>query len=94
MMFQFIGEALGTSRAFHSLGRPRHVPILVLAACFLWATDIACRRRSTGVAAHGIGTARIPAANELGGTFAGLGMGLRGILTSAFLPMLARLIWR
>ena len=52
------------------------------------------RGLATGVAAHGIGTARIFAANELGGAFASLGMGLCGILTSAFLPLLAWLVWR
>jgi predicted murein hydrolase (TIGR00659 family) len=69
----------------------------IAATSLLDVVRIKCWRArglATGVAAHGIGTARILAANELGGAFAGLGMGLCGILTSVFLPLIAWLVWR
>ena len=54
--------------------------------------DFAARGFAAGVAAHGIGTARAFQVNELAGTFAGLAMGLNGILTALLVPLLARLI--
>ena len=53
--------------------------------------DYAARGFAAGVAAHGIGTARAFQVNELAGTFAGLAMGLNGILTALLVPLLARL---
>jgi putative effector of murein hydrolase len=41
-----------------------------------------------GVASHGIGTARALQISEEAGAFAGLGMGLNGILTSFVLPII------
>ncbi len=53
--------------------------------------DYAARGFAAGVGAHGIGTARAFQVNELAGTFAGLAMGLNGILTALLVPLLARL---
>ena len=47
---------------------------------------------AAGVGAHGIGTARAFQVNELAGTFAGLAMGLNGILTALIVPLLAHII--
>jgi predicted murein hydrolase (TIGR00659 family) len=51
--------------------------------------DPAARGFATGVAAHGIGTARAFQVSEETGAFAGLGMGLNAILTAFALPALA-----
>ena len=56
--------------------------------------DYAARGFAAGVAAHGIGTARAFQVNELAGTFAGLAMGLNGILTALIVPLLAALFIR
>jgi putative effector of murein hydrolase len=44
-----------------------------------------------GIASHGIGTARALQINEVAGAFAGLGMGLNGVLTAILLPAIFRL---
>ncbi|MBR0937412.1 LrgB family protein [Bradyrhizobium jicamae] len=44
-----------------------------------------------GIASHGIGTARALQINEVAGAFAGLGMGLNGVLTAFLLPIICRL---
>lgn len=44
-----------------------------------------------GVVAHGIGTARAMQVSPRDGAFAGLGMGLAGLLTAVFLPLAFRL---
>ena len=44
-----------------------------------------------GIAAHGIGTARAFSVNDEAGRFAGLAMGLHGILGALLIPLLARL---
>ncbi len=54
--------------------------------------DYAARGFAAGVAAHGIGTARAFQVNELAGTFAGLAMGLNGILTALIVPLLAHFV--
>ncbi len=54
--------------------------------------DFAARGFAAGVGAHGIGTARAFQVNELAGTFAGLAMGLNGILTALIVPLLAHII--
>lgn len=41
-----------------------------------------------GIASHGIGTARALQINEVAGAFAGLGMGLNGVLTAILLPLI------
>ena len=47
------------------------------------------RGLATGVAAHGIGTAQMLATNETAGAFAGLAIGLTGLLTAIVLPVFA-----
>lgn len=54
--------------------------------------DFAARGFAAGVGAHGIGTARAFQVNELAGTFAGLAMGLNGVLTALIVPLLALLL--
>ena len=44
-----------------------------------------------GIAAHGIGTARAFSVNEEAGRYAGLAMGLHGILGAVLIPLLVRL---
>lgn len=44
-----------------------------------------------GLASHGIGTARALQIDEEAGAFAGLAMGLNGLLTSVLVPLIARL---
>ncbi len=51
--------------------------------------DYSVRGFATGVAAHGIGTARAFQVNEEAGAFAALGMGLNGVLTAILVPVLA-----
>jgi putative effector of murein hydrolase len=47
-----------------------------------------------GVASHGIGTARAFQVNPEMGAFAGLGMGLNGVLTAVLAPWLVPLALR
>ena len=44
---------------------------------------------ATGIAAHGIGTARVFQLSETAGAFAGLAMGLNGLLTAVLVPLIA-----
>ena len=53
--------------------------------------DHPVRGFAVGVAAHGIGTARAFQVSETMGAFAGLAMGLNGLLTAFLFPFLARL---
>lgn len=53
--------------------------------------DPAVRGFAVGVAAHGIGTARAFQVSEKMGAFAGLAMGLNGMLTAFLFPLLLRL---
>jgi len=55
--------------------------------------DHAVRGFATGVAAHGIGTARAFQVSEEAGAFAGLGMGLNGMLTALLVPLALWLAW-
>ncbi len=50
--------------------------------------DARARGLATGIAAHGIGTARMLALDAEAGAFAGLAMGLSGILVSVLIPTL------
>jgi predicted murein hydrolase (TIGR00659 family) len=52
--------------------------------------DWRARGFATGVAAHGIGTARAFQVNETAGAFAGVGMGLNAVLTALLAPWLIR----
>jgi predicted murein hydrolase (TIGR00659 family) len=56
---------------------------------FLRIRDWRARGLATGIAAHGIGTARAFQVNETAGGFAGLGMALNAVLTALIAPLLA-----
>ncbi|CAH0439815.1 LrgB family protein [Ralstonia pseudosolanacearum] len=51
--------------------------------------EYSVRGFATGIAAHGIGTARAFQVSPEAGAFAALGMGLNGILTAVMVPLLA-----
>lgn len=53
--------------------------------------DWRARGFATGVAAHGIGTARAFQVNPTAGAFAGLGMGMNAVLTAFLAPLALRL---
>ncbi|MGV8893939.1 MAG: LrgB family protein [Burkholderiaceae bacterium] len=55
-------------------------------------TDASTCGFALGVTAHGIGTARAFQVSEQMGAFAGLAMGLSGILTAIFLPLALKLL--
>jgi predicted murein hydrolase (TIGR00659 family) len=96
--------AMALSQQFGGL--PDLTAILVIATGIIGATfatslldllGIKCWRArglATGVAAHGIGTARIVATSELGGAFATLGLGLCAVATAALMPIIDWLFWR
>jgi predicted murein hydrolase (TIGR00659 family) len=50
--------------------------------------DWRVRGFAAGLAAHGIGTARAFQVNQLAGTFAGIAMGLNGLITALLAPLL------
>lgn len=50
--------------------------------------DYAARGFSVGLASHGIGTARAFVVDEVAGTFAGIAMGLNGVVTSLIVPLM------
>ena len=53
--------------------------------------DWRARGFATGVASHGIGTARAFQVNPVAGAFAGLGMALNAILTAILAPLVLSL---
>jgi predicted murein hydrolase (TIGR00659 family) len=53
--------------------------------------DYAARGFAVGIAAHGIGTARAFQVDPVAGTFAGLAMGLNGVVTAVLAPFIATL---
>ena len=85
-------------------GLPALTAVLVIATGVLgalWAPEVAgligvrCPRAqglAAGVAGHGIATARMLALDETAGAFAGLAMGLCGLLTAVMLPYAFRLL--
>jgi predicted murein hydrolase (TIGR00659 family) len=70
------------------LGAVLATPILNL----IGVRDWRARGFATGVAAHGIGTARAFQVNQLAGVFAAIGMGMNGIATSLIVPLAASLL--
>ena len=54
--------------------------------------DEAARGLALGLAAHGFGTAQAFTIGPLAGAFAGLGLGLAGLVTALFSPLLAPLL--
>ncbi|HEX9572965.1 MAG TPA: LrgB family protein [Myxococcales bacterium] len=71
------------------LGAVMATPLLNL----LGVRDWRGRGLAAGVAAHGLGTARAFQVNPLAGTFAGIALGLNGLVTAVLVPLLAQL-WR
>ncbi len=55
--------------------------------------NMQARGFATGVAAHGIGTARAFQINETAGVFSGIGMGLNAILTAFLAPLVVGLLF-
>lgn len=53
-------------------------------------TDWRARGFAAGVTSHGIGTARAFQVNPVAGTFAGIAMGLNGLLTALLVPLILR----
>jgi predicted murein hydrolase (TIGR00659 family) len=51
-------------------------------------TDMRARGLAAGVAMHGLGTARMLTIDETAGAFAGLAIGVNGVVTSLFLPVM------
>jgi putative effector of murein hydrolase len=51
-------------------------------------TDYRARGFAVGVASHGIGTARAFQVDPVAGTFAGIAMGLNGLVTALLAPLL------
>jgi len=90
-----ISESLG--------GQPTLTAVLVLLTGIIGAVvatpllnalgirDWRARGFATGVAAHGIGTARAFQVHETAGAFAGIGMGLNAVLTALIAPAILRL---
>jgi len=56
-------------------------------------TDWRARGFATGVAAHGIGTARAFQVNDTAGAFSGIGMGFNALLTALLAPWVASLLF-
>jgi predicted murein hydrolase (TIGR00659 family) len=61
---------------------------------FLGVGDFRARGFAAGLAAHGIGTARAFQVSAVAGAFAGIALGLNGLLTSVVVPLLMPLIAR
>lgn len=54
--------------------------------------NYAARGFAAGLAAHGLGTARAFQVNPLAGTFAGIALGLNGLLTAMLVPILLQFL--
>lgn len=93
--------AIGISE--HLGGEPTLTAVLVLLTGIIGAiavtpmlnllglTDWRARGFATGVAAHGVGTARAFQVHETAGAFAGIGMGLNAVLTALIAPAVLHL---
>ncbi|MEM9393654.1 MAG: LrgB family protein [Pseudomonadota bacterium] len=95
--------ALGISEAIGGL--PTLTAVLVILTGIIGAVfvtpllnllrirDWRARGFATGVAAHGIGTARAFQVNETAGAFAGIGMGVNAVLTAILAPVIISLVF-
>lgn len=95
--------ALGISEAIGGL--PTLTAVLVILTGIIGAVfvtpllnllrirDWRARGFATGVAAHGIGTARAFQVNETAGAFAGIGMGVNAVLTAILAPLIIALFF-
>jgi putative effector of murein hydrolase len=52
--------------------------------------NYAARGFAAGLASHGIGTARAFQVSPLAGTFAGIALGLNGLLTALLVPVMVK----
>jgi len=95
--------AMGVSREIG--GEPSLTATLVIATGIIGAimvtplmnalglTDYRARGFAAGVASHGIGTARAFQVDPVAGAFAGIALGLNGLLTALIVPPLVRWLW-
>lgn len=95
--------AMGVSREIG--GEPALTATLVIATGILGAVmvtplmnalglkDYRARGFAAGVASHGIGTARAFQVDPVAGAFAGIALGLNGLLTALIVPPLVRWLW-
>ena len=95
--------AMGISREIG--GEPSLTATLVIATGILGAVmvtplmnilglkDYRARGFAAGVASHGIGTARAFQVDPVAGVFAGIALGLNGLLTALIVPALVRWLW-
>jgi predicted murein hydrolase (TIGR00659 family) len=95
--------AMGISREIG--GEPALTATLVIATGILGAVmvtplmnalglrDYRARGFAAGVASHGIGTARAFQVDPVAGAFAGIALGLNGLLTALIVPPLVRWLW-
>lgn len=86
-------------------GLPSLTAVLVISTGILGATlargilnllridDHGTRGFALGVTAHGIGTARAFQVSTEMGAFAGLAMGISGVLTALVLPLMLKMLW-
>lgn len=93
--------AMGVAREIG--GEPSLTATLVIATGILGAvmvtplmalcrfTDWRARGFAAGLASHGIGTARAFQVNPVAGAFAGIAMGLNGLVTAALVPLILAL---
>ncbi|MFN3672215.1 MAG: LrgB family protein, partial [Bosea sp. (in: a-proteobacteria)] len=93
--------AMGVAREIG--GEPSLTATLVIATGILGAvmvtplmalcrfTDWRAQGFAAGLAAHGIGTARAFQVNPVAGAFAGIAMGLNGLVTAALVPFILKL---
>ncbi|MGU3538573.1 LrgB family protein [Methylobacterium sp. A54F] len=91
------GVAMGIAEALG--GDPTLTAVLVMTTGIIGAilvtplmnlmgiTDMRARGFATGLAAHGVGTARAFQVSEVAGTFAGIAMGLNAFLTAVLVPL-------
>lgn len=91
-----IGETIGADPALVAMltimtgicGAVAVTPLMNL----LRLKNYAARGFAAGLASHGIGTARAFQVNSLAGTFAGIALGLNGLLTAVLVPLLLPLL--
>ncbi len=95
--------AMGISREIG--GEPSLTATLVIATGIIGAIvvtplmnllglrDYRARGFAAGVASHGIGTARAFQVDPVAGVFAGIALGLNGLLTALIVPALVRWLW-
>ncbi len=84
---QFGGEAALTAVLVVTTGLIGAIIVTPLMN-LLGLKNFAARGFAAGLVSHGIGTARAFQVNPLAGTFAGIALGLNGVLTAVLVPLL------